>query len=218
MKTPETEHRVIFSKIFLIVLLFVSILTNIVLITKLKYPGMFNTIQVLLLPAPKVFPTDHVRGNPNAKFTVIEYSDFQCPYCAKMHEAMKSVIKETDTRWVFRHFPIAGHPLAAKAAEASECAGDQGKFWEYSDALFELKAPLTEGTFLKVAQDLGLDWMVFSVCVSSGKYSKAVAAQQEDGVKNKINVTPTFYLNGKRFDGFVPLEDLRKMMGVKAGK
>ena len=109
-----------------------------------------------------------MRGNPSAKFTVIEYADFQCPYCAKMHEAMKSVIKETDTRWVFRQFPIAGHPLAAKAAEASECAGDQGKFWEYSDALFELKAPMAEGTFLKIAQDLGLDWMFFSVCLNSG--------------------------------------------------
>jgi len=218
MKTPETGQQELFSKKFLIVLLAVSILTNLILLVKLKYPGALNTIQVALLPAPKVLPTDHVRGNPEAKFTVIEYSDFQCPYCAKMHEAMKSVIKETDTRWVFRHFPIAAHPFAAKAAEASECAGDQGKFWEYSDALFELKTPMTEGTFLKVAQDLNLDWMGFSVCLSSGKYSKAVAAQHEDGVKKKITGTPTFYLNGKRFGGFVPLEELRKMMGVKEGK
>jgi protein-disulfide isomerase len=214
MKIPKTEQRAIFSKKFLIFLLFISILTNIVLISKLKYPDIFNTIQVALLPAPKVVPTDHVRGTPNAKFIIIEYADFQCPYCAKMHEAMKSVIKETDTQWVFRHFPIAAHPLASKAAEASECAGDQGKFWEYSDALFELKEPMAEGTFLKIAQDLGLDWMAFSLCLSSGKYGSAVAAQHEGGVKNKITGTPTFYLNGKRFDGFVPLEDLRKLMGA----
>ncbi len=218
MKTPETAHRVIFSKTFLIILLFISILTNIVLITKLRYPDKFNAIQALLLPAPKVLPTDHVRGNPEAKFTVIEYADFQCPYCTKMHEAMRSVIKETDSRWVFRHFPIPTHPFAAKAAEASECAGDQEKFWEYSDALFELKAPMNEGTFLKVAQDLKLDWMAFSVCLNSGKHSSAVAAQHEDGVKKKITGTPTFYLNGKRFDGFVPLEELRKLMGAKDGK
>jgi protein-disulfide isomerase len=218
MKKPETEPRVIFPKTFLIMLLFISILANIILLVRLKYPNVLNTIHVALLPAPKVLPADHVRGNPNAKFTIIEYSDFQCPYCAKMHEEMKSIIKETDSRWVFRHFPIPGHPLAAKAAEASECAGDQGKFWEYSDALFELKAPMTEGTFLKVAQDLRLDWIGFSLCVSSGKYGSVVAAQHEAGVKNKITGTPTFYLNGKRFDGFVPIEELRKMMGVKAGK
>ena len=74
------------------------------------------------------------------------------------------------------------------------------------------------GSINKYAQDLGLDWMSFSVCASSGKYAKAVAAQHEDGVKKKITGTPTFYLNGKRFDGFVPLEDLRKLMGVKVGK
>lgn len=218
MKKPENNHQELFSRKFLIILLTVSILTNFILLVRLKYPNVMNTIQIALLPAPKVIPTDHVRGNPNAKFTIIEYSDFQCPYCAKMHEAMKSIIKETNTRWVFRHFPIPGHPLAAKAAEASECAGDQGKFWEYSDALFELKEPMAEGTFFKIAQDLGLDWMSFSLCVSSGKYGSAVAAQHEAGVKNKVTGTPTFYLNGKRFGGFVPLEDLRKMMGVKEGK
>jgi len=218
MNTPETVRRKLFSKKFLIMLLAVSILTNIILVVRLKFPNAINIIQIALLPAPKVLPTDHVRGNPAAKFTIIEYSDFQCPFCAKMHEAMKSVIKETDTRWVLRHFPIAAHPFAAKAAEASECAGDQGKFWEYSDALFELKTPMTEGTFLKVAQDLNLDWMVFSVCMTSGKYTKAVPAQHEAGVKKKISGTPTFYLNGKRFGGFVPIEELRKMMGVKEGK
>jgi protein-disulfide isomerase len=218
MKTPETVRQELFSRKFLIILLTVSILTNFILLIRLKYPNAMNTIQVALLPAPKVLSTDHVRGNPNAKYTVIEYSDFQCPYCAKMHEAMKNIIKEADARWVFRHFPIPGHPLASKAAEASECSGDQGKFWEYSDALFELKAPMTEGTFLKVAQDLGLDWMAFSVCLSSGKYSKAVAAQHGAGVKNKITGTPTFYLNGKRFDGFVPIEELRKLMGMKTEK
>ncbi len=218
MKMPETVRQELFSRKFLIVLLAVSILTNFILIVRLKYPNVMHTIQVTLLPAPKVLPTDHMRGNPNAKFTVIEYSDFQCPYCAKMHEAMKSVIKETDTRWVFRHFPIPSHPLASKAAESSECAGDQGKFWEYSDALFELKNPMTEGAFLKIAQDLKLDWMAFSVCLNSGKYGSIVAAQYEDGVKKKISGTPTFYLNGKRFDGFVPIEELKKLMGVKDGK
>ena len=214
MKTPETGQQEFFSKKFLIVLLAVSILTNLILLVRSNYPDALNRIQIALLPAPKVLLTDHVRGNATAKFTVIEYADFQCPFCAQMHEAMRSIMKETDTRWVFRQFPIPEHPLASKAAEASECAGDQGKFWEYSDALFAVKPPMTEGTFLKTAQDLGLDWLAFSVCLNSGKYGKAVAAQHDDGVKNKITGTPTFYLNGKRFDGFMPVEDFRKLVGV----
>jgi protein-disulfide isomerase len=134
-----------------------------------------------------------------------------------MHEAMKSIIKETDSRWVFRQFPIPGHPLASKAAEASECAGEQGKFWEYSDSLFELKGPMSEGTFPEIAQDLGLDRTTFSKCLTSGKNVSAVATQHEDGVKNKITGTPTFYINGKRFDGFVPLEELRNLMEAHVG-
>ena len=214
MKTPDADHRVIFSKTFLIVLLFVSILTNIVLIAKLRYPDAFSTIQAALLPAPKVFPSDHVRGNPNAKYTVIEYADFQCPFCSQFHETMSTILKEADVRWVYRHFPLKNHPLAARAAEASECAGDQGKFWEYSDALFELKAKMSEETFYRIAQKLRLDGLAFGICLNTGKYSAAVAAQLEDGMKKKISGTPTFFLNGKRFAGFVPLEDLRKKVGV----
>jgi predicted DsbA family dithiol-disulfide isomerase len=218
VKKTETVHQELFSRKFLILLLAISILTNCILLVRLKNPNVLNSIQIALTPAPQVVPTDHVRGNANAKYTVIEYADFQCPFCTQFHETMKTVMNEADVRWVFRQFPIKSHPLAEKAAEASECAGAQGKFWEYSDALFGLKGPMTEGTFLRIAQDLGLDWISFSVCLNTGKYGNAVAAQQADGVKNKINVTPTFYLNGKRVEGFVTVEELRKMMGVNTGK
>jgi len=216
-ETVEVGHSEILSKKFLNILLFISILTNCILLVRLKYPDAMNTLQVALLPAPKVVSADHVRGNPGAKFTIIEYADFQCPFCAKMHEAMKGIIKRNRHPMGVPSVPIPGHPLASKAAEASECAGDQGKFWEYSDALYELNSPMTEGTFLKTAQNLDLDWMVFSVCLSSGKYGKRWQRSMRRG-EEQDHRTPTFYLNGKRFDGFVPLEDLRKLMGVKGGK
>jgi protein-disulfide isomerase len=209
------KEKEFFSKKFLVVLLAFSILTNIVMIGKQRYPHFFTRVQVALLPAPKVMADDHVRGNPNAKYTVIEYADFQCPYCTRFHDAMLSLMKEADVRWVFRHFPLQNHPLAQKAAEASECAGEQGKFWEYTDALFQTKGALKEETLFSLAKKLRLDGLSFGVCLNTGKFSKRVAEQREDGLKKKIKGTPSFYLNDKRFDGFVPLEELRKMTGVK---
>jgi protein-disulfide isomerase len=214
MKTPEPGPREFLSKRFLVLLLSISIVTNIVLITKQKNPDILNKIQFAFIPAPAVAPTDHVRGNPQAKYTVIAYTDFQCPYCANFHEAMSSVAKETDVRWVYRQFPLSFHPFAEKAAEASECAGEQGKFWEYGDALFALKGHMTDDTFSRLAQKLGLDWMSFGLCLSSGKYASVVAAQRDEGGKKKIKGTPTFWLNGKRFDGSVPVNALRKQMGI----
>ena len=211
----QSNGHELFSRKFLVILLTISILTNILLLTKQKYPNLLNTIQIALLPAPTVLPGDHVRGKANAKFTVIEYADFQCPFCSQFHQAMSTVMKEADVRWVYRHFPLKNHPLAQKAGEAAECAGDQGKFWEYTDALFALNGKITESTFLDKARELNLNWTAFSLCLNSGKHAGTVAGQQEDGTKKKIEGTPTFYLNGKRFDGFVPLGELRKMMGVK---
>ncbi len=214
MGKPETGRHEVLLRRFLVLLLAVSVLTNLILITKLKFPDILHKIQIAFISAPDVGPTDHIRGNPKAKYTVIEYSDFQCPYCAQFHESMSAVMKQADVRWVFRHFPLPMHPFAQKAAEASECAGEQGKFWEYSDALFALKGNLTDATFGKLAQDLKLDINSFSICVSGGKYAAVVAAQRESGVKKKIRGTPTFWLNGKRFEGGVPLDELRKMVGV----
>jgi len=210
------DRSKLFSNSFLIILLTISVLTNIVLITKLKYPGIITKIQHSLIPGPKALSTDHARGNKKAKYLVIEYADFQCLFCAKFHLLMKSVMKDADVRWVYRHFPLPSHPLAAKAAEAAECAGEQGKFWEYSDALFALEGKLTEDSFTTAANKLGLDWISFGLCMRSEKFRGAVAAQYESGMKQKVTGTPTFYINGKRREGVVPAEELKKMLGLNA--
>ena len=95
--------------------------------------------QPVSLEALEIKDTDHIRGNKNAQITIVEYSDFQCPYCLRFHETMKQIITNysDDVRWVYRHFPLDSiHPVARKASEASECANDQGKFWEYTDEVF----------------------------------------------------------------------------------
>ncbi|HMD68981.1 MAG TPA: DsbA family protein [Chitinivibrionales bacterium] len=218
MKLAEAKKPEIFSKNFLVVLLIVSVLTNVILVIQQRNPNALAGIRFAFTPAPQVLPIDHVRGNPNAKYTVIEYADFQCPFCAQFHQSMCTIMKEADVRWVYRHFPLSNHPLAPKAAEASECAGDQGKFWEYSDALFGLKAELTDETFIALARQMGLDAAPFEKSLSAGKHGDAIAGQVRDAGKMGISVTPTLYINGKRFDGLVPLETLRTLVNAKPVK
>lgn len=205
-----------FNNGFLLVMLVISIVTNCILVMKLRYPAVMQEISYAFIPAPKVQPGDRLLGKADAKNTVIEYADLQCPYCATFHEAMRSVMKSTDdTRWVFRHFPLPGHPLAAKAAEAVECAGEQARFWEYSDAVFNLKSELTEPAFSKIAVGLRLDVAAFDSCLGSGKYRAVVAGQHADGLKLKIEGTPTLFINGKRYAGSMSAENILKVLGVK---
>ena len=200
MKQEETGKE-FFSKKFIIFLLAISILTNMIVLTKYNFPDILNNIQIMFIPAPEVLPTDHIRGNPKAKITIIEYADFQCSYCVQFHEAMKTIMKESDVRWIYRHFPLSFHESAGKAAEAAECAGDQGKFWEYADALFAFKGEFSDKVFIQSAQRVGLNTSSFGKCLKSGKHTSTVVAQHKDGVNLKISGTPTFYLNGKRFNG-----------------
>lgn len=197
-------------------MLIISIVTNCILVMKLKYPGMIQEIRYAFISSPQVQPGDRLLGKADAKNTVIEYADLQCPYCATFHEAMRSAMKTTDdTRWVFRHFPLPSHPLAAKAAEAAECAGEQDRFWEYSDAIFNLKSELTEPAFNIIAGSLRLDTTAFDRCLGSGKYRALVAGQHADGLKLKIEGTPTLFINGKRYVGSMSAENILKVLGVK---
>lgn len=239
MKMSLANRLRFFPTSFLLTLLAISVLTNIILVVKLHYPGLWERLQVALLPAPKVLQTDHIRGKPNSKVTVIEYSDFQCPFSAQLHTFMQALLKETDTRWVYRHFPL--DLLATLAAEASECAGEQGRFWEYADALFErqseisdsyrsprglseyadapfkIQSEIEENAFYEIARSLGLDLAAFEECFESGKFDEVVSNHHQDGVKRKIKGTPTLYINGKRFDGLLSHEDLRRTLIQNGG-
>lgn len=152
-----------------------------------------------LKKAPKVTNDDRIRGNKNAEITLIEYSDFECPFCAQFHPTMQQVMKEygDKVRWVYRHFPLSFHPNAQKAAEASECVAKQkgnDGFWAYGDKLFEennkLGGRLTTETITSSAQAVGVNMDAFQKCLDSGEMAAKVKAQMDGGTAAGISGTP----------------------------
>lgn len=154
---------------------------------------------------------DHVRGDKNAPLTIVEYSDFQCPYCSKFHDTLSRVMKEYDgkIKWVYRHFPLDFHDYAETAAQASECAADQNKFWEYADEIYENQASFSEDYFPKAAKSVGLDINKFNICLDSEKYKEKVQADLDEGSSYGVSGTPGSFLNGEELGGAVPYESLK---------
>ncbi|BCX15264.1 MAG: hypothetical protein KatS3mg097_156 [Candidatus Parcubacteria bacterium] len=160
-----------------------------------------------------VSSNDHIRGNKDAKITMIEFSDFQCPFCKRMKPTIDRLLNEysNQIRLVYKHFPLDSiHPFARKAAEASECAGEQGKFWEYHDALFAIQDQgFSLERFRQIATDLKLNTDQFNDCLNSGKYANKVEEDYQLGIKNQVNGTPTTFINGIRVEGAQPFESVK---------
>jgi protein-disulfide isomerase len=194
-------------------LLAVSVLANIAFVSRLYYPEAIDYLNSVTELPPRVVPSDHIRGNPDAKVTVIMYTDFQCPYCTRLDASMRALMQVSDFRLIYRHFPLDFHAQGAKAAEAVECAGAQGKFWAYSDALFASGVKLEgEHRFDVLASDLGVDMKAFAACMSMRQFKQRVDDQREEGNQRRIRVTPTFYVNGKRFVGAIPEDQLKQLL------
>jgi predicted DsbA family dithiol-disulfide isomerase len=212
-KPKSSSLLIFFPTPFLLGLLTLSILTNVIFVVRTNYQSLWQEWLVALAPPPSIRPIDHVRGNPNAKVTVIEYADLQCPFCADFHTTMRTTLKDTNIKWVYRHFPIEQvHPLAWRAAEASECAGAQRFFWQYVDAFFDNQHNLTENAVAEVASVVGLDLTAFGECVKSQKFHSIIVADRNDGVKRRVNATPTFYVNSKRYVGSMSQKDLMQVI------
>lgn len=145
---------------------------------------------------PQVTDDDHVKGPKNAKLTFIEYSDFECPFCGSFHPTVQQALAEypNDIRFVYRHFPLSFHPEAEPAALAAECAGEQGKFFEYHDALFENQSQLGDAYYGQLATQLGLNLNKFNDCVSSEKYLGKINAQAAAGAAAGVNGTPGSFI------------------------
>lgn len=169
----------------------------------------------------KVNNNDHFRGNKNAKVTIVEFSDIQCPYCSRFHESMKQVIENypNDVKWVFKHFPLESiHPFAKIAAEATECANDQGKFWELADKYYENQGSLSAEYITVAAGEIGLDSKKFKECLSSKKYAKKVEDDLNYGKSLGVRGTPGSFINGVSVPGAVPYSDLEQSILVELGK
>jgi protein-disulfide isomerase len=153
---------------------------------------------------PPVGESDHVAGPGDAPVTLVEYGDYECPHCGRAHPVVKRVQRElgSQLRFVFRHFPLAeAHPHAQLAAQAAEAAGAQGKFWEMHDMLFEHQDALEGDDIVGYAESVGLDVARFARDIEAGTYAKRVRDDFRSGVRSGVNGTPTFFVNGARYDG-----------------
>jgi protein-disulfide isomerase len=155
-----------------------------------------------------------VRGGAAAPVTIVEFSDFECPFCGMAFPILKQIEERyrDKLRIVYRQFPLAGHPHAQKAAEASLCANDQQRFWEMHDAMFGDQMNLDVSALKKKAADLKLNATTFDTCLDSGKYTAAVRKDVQEGNKAGVSGTPTLFINGRFFSGVIPVEDLVRVI------
>jgi protein-disulfide isomerase len=164
------------------------------------------------LPRIQVDPKGPSRGPEQAKVTIVEFSDFQCPYCGREYGVIEKLMKDYDgkVRLVFRNFPLEFHPFAAKAAEAAECAADQGKFWQLHDKMFTNQDKLAVDDLKRYAKDIGLDTGKFDKCLDSGEKQAAVAEDQKAGQAAGVSGTPAFFVNGIFINGAQPYEHFKQ--------
>lgn len=177
-------------------------------------PSQPNNLAAAQQPTPPpagkpatVTDKDHIRGNKNAKISLVEYSDYECPFCKRFHPTMQEIMKTYGDKvnWVYRHFPLSFHQNAQKEAEASECINELGgndKFWEYTDKIFERTTSNGTGFALDqlgpLAAELGINQTKFQECLDRGKYAQHVQDQETEGATAGVNGTPaTFIIDGQ---------------------
>jgi protein-disulfide isomerase len=173
---------------------------------------------------PKVSARDHVQGTASARVTLVEYGDYECPYCGTVYPIIKQLQQHFGEalRFVFRNFPLNQvHRHAEHAAEAAEAAGAAGKFWPMHDILFEHQSALADRDLLTYAEAVGVDSRVVAEAWATQAYTERVKEDFTSGVKSGVNGTPTFFINGSRYDGghdFDALRDALSGAGATARK
>ena len=169
---------------------------------------------------PPVSAKDHVQGDLTAPVVLVEYGDFQCPHCGAAHPIVKQIQKHYGNKlaFIFRHFPLAeSHPFAQAAAVAAEAAANQGKFWEMHDLIYEHQRSLGVELLLRLAESLKLDMKRFQNDFRDPKLFALVEDSFESGIMSGVNGTPSFYINGSKFDGYYDYESLSEAIdSVKA--
>ena len=154
------------------------------------------------------------KGPVDAPIEMIEFSDFQCPFCLRAFPTVAQLLEIYGDRihLVYRHYPLTNHPDARPAAEASQCAAEQGKFWEYHDALFGDPSRLSDQDLKQRAAQLGLDASKFNACVDTHKYKADVDTDIRAGDEVGVSGTPAFFINGRVLSGAMPLEDFKRLI------
>ena len=178
-----------------------------------------NQVVVLLKP-PRVqvgYDSARVRGNPQAPVTIVEFSDFQCPYCKQAEATLKDLVAKYNgqVKFAYRDFPLAIHAQAETAAEGSRCAEEQGKYWELHDAMFDDQSKLDQAGLVQRAGTLGLDEKSFQSCLASGKYKAQVQQDVQAGTAAGLSGTPAFFINGVFLNGAQPEAEFEKIINTE---
>ncbi len=176
-----------------------------------------GAVRVSLDPPRSAVPVDAddpVRGPKDAPVEIVEFSDFQCPFCGRVTPTLHQVIEAYGTRvkLVFKDFPLPNHTDAPKAAEAAHCAGAQGKYWEMHDRLFANQQALKVDDLRRHAVALGLDATKFNPCLDADTFASSIAADMTEGQKLGVNSTPSVYINGRLVLGAQPIEVFRAII------
>lgn len=160
------------------------------------------------------------KGGKDAWVTIIEVSDFQCPYCNRVGPTIKALQEKykDDLRVVFKHNPLSFHQRAKPAAKAAECAHEQGKFWEMHDAMFANQRQLEDADLKKYASQIGLNASAFETCYKSGKYDKKIEADQQQAVALGAAGTPAFFINGRFLSGAQPQANFERIIDEELKK
>jgi len=166
---------------------------------------------------------DAIKGDPDAPVTILEYSDYECPFCAKFYRETlgkidEKYIKTGKVKLIFKDFPLVFHKNAQKAAEAAECAGEQDRYYDMHDKLFEDGVSGGVASFMSYADSLGLDMDSFRSCLDSGQMEKEVSADNQEGLVAGITGTPGFIINGKKVSGAQPFEVFERIIEAELAK
>jgi protein-disulfide isomerase len=165
---------------------------------------------------PPVNQNDHVAGSAHAIITLVEYGDYQCPYCGRAHPIVKEIQKtfRDQLRFVYRHFPLSNvHEYAVPAAIAAEAAGRQHKFWQMHDIIFEQQDQLSEVALVEFAAILRLNMVAFERDILDKTLEEKVEADFESGVRSGVNGTPSFFINGIKYSGAFDYDSLSTVIG-----
>ena len=171
--------------------------------------------EIVKLILPVTSDRDHIQGSSTAPVTLVEYGDYECPYCGQAYPMIKKVQRHLGNklRFVFRNFPLTEiHPHAQHAAEAAEAAAVQDRFWEMHDYLYEHQQALDDKHLEKYADNLGLNLAKFNIDMSSHVHAGRIREDFLSGVRSGVNGTPTFYINAIRYNGSLDLETLLKAL------
>lgn len=169
---------------------------------------------------PPVSSRDHIQGPQNAPITLVEYGDFECPYCGQAFYIVKQLQQRLgdQMRYVFRNFPLVQvHPYALQAAEAAEAAGAQGKYWQMFDMLFEHQDALDTNHLIQYAKDIGLNVDKFKQDLENHTFVPRIEEDIESGVRSGVEGTPTFFINGVKYNGSYELPYLLAAIEARAG-